>query len=104
MRLLELSAPPCSSLCLTRPACRQIWAAMSLWGNPAAENKGIFCPRAIEFMVSMVEMPAMGARRHCSDACTTGQAILQVHRCAGDACTVPKYVQLGGPFPATEVC
>ena len=88
MRLLELSAPPCSSLCLTRPACRQIWAAMSLWGNPAAENKGIFCPRAIEFMVSIVEMPAMGARHHCSDACTAEQALLQLHRCTGDACTV----------------
>ena len=46
-----------SPLCLTRPACRQIWAAMSLCGSPAAENRGIFCPRAMEFMVSMVEMP-----------------------------------------------
>ena len=42
---------------LTRPACRQIWAAMSLCGRPAAENRGIFWPRAIEFMTSMVEMP-----------------------------------------------
>lgn len=41
----------------TRPACRQICAAMSLCGSPAAEKSGIFWPRAMEFMVSMVEMP-----------------------------------------------
>jgi hypothetical protein len=29
----------------------------SLWGKPAAEKMGIFCPRAIEFMVSIVEIP-----------------------------------------------
>lgn len=29
----------------------------SLWGRPAAEKIGIFCPRAIEFITSMVEMP-----------------------------------------------
>ena len=96
MRLLELSAPPCSSLCLTRPACRQIWAAMSLWGNPAAENKGIFWPRAIEFMVSIVEMPAMGARPCCSDACTAERALLQLHRCTAYACTVQQYAQRAG--------
>ena len=27
---------------LTRPACLQIWAAISLWGKPAAEKMGIF--------------------------------------------------------------
>mmetsp|Transcript_17087 Transcript_17087/g.55789 ORF Transcript_17087/g.55789 Transcript_17087/m.55789 type:complete len:225 (-) Transcript_17087:125-799(-) len=43
--------------CLTRPACRQICAAISLCGRPAAENRGIFWPRATEFMQSMVEMP-----------------------------------------------
>ena len=32
--------------CLTRPACRQICAAISLCGRPAAEKRGIFCPRA----------------------------------------------------------
>lgn len=41
----------------TRPACRQICAAMSLCGRPAAEKSGIFWPRAIEFITSMVEMP-----------------------------------------------
>lgn len=30
---------------------------MSLCGKPAAEKRGIFCPLAIEFMVSIVEMP-----------------------------------------------
>ena len=30
---------------------------MSLWGSPAAEKRGIFWPRAMEFMVSIVEMP-----------------------------------------------
>jgi hypothetical protein len=29
----------------------------SLWGRPAAEKIGIFCPRAIEFITSMVEIP-----------------------------------------------
>jgi hypothetical protein len=29
----------------------------SLWGRPAAEKMGIFWPRAMEFMVSMAEMP-----------------------------------------------
>ena len=29
----------------------------SLCGRPAAEKIGIFCPRAIEFMTSMVEIP-----------------------------------------------
>jgi hypothetical protein len=28
-----------------------------LCGRPEAEKMGIFCPRAIEFMVSMVEIP-----------------------------------------------
>mmetsp|Transcript_3047 Transcript_3047/g.8408 ORF Transcript_3047/g.8408 Transcript_3047/m.8408 type:complete len:252 (-) Transcript_3047:107-862(-) len=41
----------------TSPACRQICAATSLCGKPAPENRGIFCPRAIEFITSMVEMP-----------------------------------------------
>jgi hypothetical protein len=41
----------------TNPACRQIWAAISLCGRPAAEKIGIFWPRAIEFMVSMAEIP-----------------------------------------------
>jgi hypothetical protein len=41
----------------TNPACRQIWAAISLCGRPEAEKIGIFCPRAIEFMVSMAEIP-----------------------------------------------
>ena len=41
----------------TRPACRQICAAMSLWGRPAAEKSGIFWPRAMLFIVSIVEMP-----------------------------------------------
>lgn len=27
------------------------------WGKPAAENNGIFCPRAMEFMTSMALMP-----------------------------------------------
>ncbi len=49
--------PPSSSSCLTSPACLQICAAMSLCGSPAAEKSGIFWPRAMEFMVSMVEMP-----------------------------------------------
>ena len=43
--------------CFTRPACLQICAAISLCGRPAAENSGIFCPLAIEFMTSMVEIP-----------------------------------------------
>lgn len=42
---------------LTKPAWRQIWAAISLWGRPAAEKSGIFCPLAIEFITSMVEIP-----------------------------------------------
>ena len=46
-----------ASGCFTRPACLQICAAISLWGKPAAEKSGIFCPRAIEFMTSMVPMP-----------------------------------------------
>lgn len=54
------SLSPSSSPCFTRPACRQICAAMSLCGRPAAEKSGIFCPRAMEFMTSMVEMPARG--------------------------------------------
>lgn len=29
----------------------------SLWGSPAAEKMGIFCPLAILFMPSMAEMP-----------------------------------------------
>ena len=29
----------------------------SLWGRPAAEKIGIFCPRAIEFITSIVEIP-----------------------------------------------
>nr|CAD7200051.1 unnamed protein product [Timema douglasi] len=29
----------------------------SLWGKPAAEKIGIFCPRAIEFITSIAEMP-----------------------------------------------
>ena len=29
----------------------------SLCGRPAAEKIGIFCPRAMEFMVSIVEIP-----------------------------------------------
>mmetsp|Transcript_10501 Transcript_10501/g.16807 ORF Transcript_10501/g.16807 Transcript_10501/m.16807 type:complete len:207 (+) Transcript_10501:1257-1877(+) len=49
----DFSAPGC----FTSPACRQICAAISLCGNPAAENSGIFCPRAMEFITSMVEMP-----------------------------------------------
>ena len=48
---------PASSGCFTRPACLQICAAISLWGRPAAEKSGIFCPRAIEFITSMVPMP-----------------------------------------------
>ena len=48
---------PSSCSCLTSPACLQICAAMSLCGRPAAEKSGIFWPRAMEFMVSMVEMP-----------------------------------------------
>ena len=36
---------------------RQICAAISLCGRPAAEKSGIFCPRATEFIVSIVEMP-----------------------------------------------
>lgn len=67
---------------LTRPACLQIWAAIyqinkivynfsevqghyhhvlkkftSLCGKPAAEKMGIFCPLAIEFMISIAEIP-----------------------------------------------
>ena len=42
---------------------RQICAAMSLCGRPAAEKSGIFCPRAMEFMVSIVEMPVCARRR-----------------------------------------
>lgn len=42
---------------LTKPAWRQIWAAISLWGRPAAEKSGIFCPLAIEFMTSIVDIP-----------------------------------------------
>jgi len=56
------SWPSCTPLlvtpCLwTNPAWRQICAAISLCGRPAAEKMGIFCPRAMEFMVSMAEMP-----------------------------------------------
>jgi hypothetical protein len=29
----------------------------SLWGRPAAEKIGIFCPRAMEFITSMVDIP-----------------------------------------------
>lgn len=29
----------------------------SLWGSPAAEKIGIFCPLAMLFMPSMAEMP-----------------------------------------------
>jgi hypothetical protein len=43
--------------CCTRPAWRTIWAPISLCGRPAAEKSGIFCPRAIEFITSMEEMP-----------------------------------------------
>lgn len=42
---------------LTNPAWRHICAAISLWGRPAAEKIGIFCPRAIEFIVSIAEIP-----------------------------------------------
>ena len=28
-----------------------------MWGRPAAEKMGIFWPRAIEFITSMVEIP-----------------------------------------------
>jgi len=51
-----------------RRTCRQICAAMSLCGRPAAENSGIFCPRAMEFIVSMVEMPVCS----CTDVLQRG--------------------------------
>ena len=38
-----------------QPQSRQ--AHTSLWGRPAAEKMGIFCPRAIEFIVSTALMP-----------------------------------------------
>jgi hypothetical protein len=41
----------------TRLACLQIWAAISLWGRPDEEKMGIFWPRAMEFIVSMAEIP-----------------------------------------------
>ena len=56
----ELSSCPSSTDFVdffTRPACLQIWAAISLCGRPTAEKIGIFCPRAIEFMVSILLMP-----------------------------------------------
>jgi vacuolar-type H+-ATPase subunit B/Vma2 len=46
-----------TSLPLTRDACRQICAAISLWGRPAAEKSGNFCPRTTEFIVSIALMP-----------------------------------------------
>lgn len=46
-----------TSLSLTSDAWRAICAATSLWGRPAAEKMGIFCPRATEFITSMAEMP-----------------------------------------------
>ena len=55
--LTRRSCSPSFFSFFTRPACRQIWAAMSLWGRPAAEKRGIFWPRAMEFMVSIVEIP-----------------------------------------------
>ena len=45
------------SFCATSEACRQICAATSLCGRPAAEKSGIFWPRAIEFMTSMALTP-----------------------------------------------
>jgi hypothetical protein len=53
------SCPSCTSFVgfPTKPACRQIWAAISLCGRPEAEKMGIFWPRAMEFMVSMAEIP-----------------------------------------------
>lgn len=41
----------------TRLACLQICAAISLWGRPDEEKMGIFWPRAIEFIVSIAEIP-----------------------------------------------
>lgn len=46
-----------TSLSLTSEAWRAICAATSLWGRPAAEKMGIFCPRATEFITSMAEIP-----------------------------------------------
>ena len=45
------------SLPLTKEACLHICAPISLWGKPLAENKGIFCPLAIEFMQSIALIP-----------------------------------------------
>lgn len=54
--LLSLGSPLCSVpfpwLCLQAPT-----GLTSLWGSPAAEKMGIFCPRAMLFMTSMGEMP-----------------------------------------------
>ena len=41
----------------TKAGCLQICAAISLWGKPAAEKRGIFWPLAMEFMTSMAEIP-----------------------------------------------
>jgi hypothetical protein len=51
------SSPSRTSFFLTREACLQIWALISLWGRPAAEKRGIFYPLAIEVMVSIAEIP-----------------------------------------------
>lgn len=52
--------PPAASPCqgLVAPLCPVgMRAPTSLWGRPAAEKMGIFCPRAMLFITSMGEMP-----------------------------------------------
>jgi len=46
-----------TSFFLTKLACLQICAPMSLWGKPYALKRGIFWPLTILFIVSMAEMP-----------------------------------------------
>mmetsp|Transcript_69950 Transcript_69950/g.176247 ORF Transcript_69950/g.176247 Transcript_69950/m.176247 type:complete len:204 (+) Transcript_69950:185-796(+) len=46
-----------TSFPFTSDAWRHTCAAISLCGRPAAENKGNFCPRTTEFIVSIAEIP-----------------------------------------------
>ena len=57
-------SPPFSDLWATRPACLQIWAAMSLCGRPAAEKSGIFClcAHAIPSVFSFQGQSCLGLR------------------------------------------
>lgn len=55
-RILKLP-PHCVPVPGARGPALPHGAPTSLWGRPAAEKMGIFCPRAMLFITSMGEMP-----------------------------------------------